>query len=140
MASFLDSGLDMVLNYPTGSYAPWPNRAERILHLVKQTMFASAAGFADDPDLELVTAQQIVNRAAAACNEMRIHSSGLTPLMLSYGRQEPELGNVEVARPPNLDHSALPRNIRDHQTLVNKAQLAYVQAKQAERFKMDLAT
>ena len=124
---------------PTGSYTPWPNRAERVVQILKRIILVLAAGVAADPDLRLTTVAQICKRAATARNEMFLRE-GVTPLMLAFGRQETNPLDIEIARPPQLVAQDLPKTVRDNEKLRTLAMEAYLKAKQSEDLKHDLAT
>ena len=83
---------------PTGSYTPWPNRAEAAVRLFKRTFAVLAKDVSADPTIKFPTFRQLVQKVRWARNQAPT-ISGITPIELSTGRRPPPLLDVENANP-----------------------------------------
>ena len=84
----------------TGSYTPWPNRAESAVRVYKLAMSRMSEAF-NEYGLKKVPFEQVVMLPANARNETVILADR-TPLELAFGRRDPEARGADSMSPEQL--------------------------------------
>ena len=123
---------------PTGSYTPWPNRAESAVRLFKRTFAVLAKDVAADPTIKFPTFRQLVQKVRWARNQAPT-ISGMTPIELATGRRPVPLLDVENANPQQLSMDPLDADKSDLQ-ISKMAMKAHLEAKQQDDLFKDMAT